>query len=169
MCGAVPFSATDVRTNHGINHPLFWTHEALRAAQAPDAGSHAGHAREDPRDCARGTAQEGPGLLAQVRREASERHVAAIRETAKQWAPYVALISAFVISNGYMTATVNGRLSALESRVSYLEERLDTRIDRLESKMDALDNKFDQLLIALAGRGDVVPAKPEGKHSGTGT
>ena len=74
-----------------------------------------------------------------------------MRETAKQWAPYVALISAFVISNGYMTATVNGRLSALESRVGYLEERLDTRIDRLESKMDALDNKFDQLLIALAG------------------
>lgn len=98
-----------------------------------------------------------------------------MRETAKQWAPYVALISAFVISNGYMTAAINGRLSALESRVAYMEERLDTRIDRLESKMDALeskmdalDKKFDQLLIALAGRGVVLPAKHEGKHSGTG-
>ena len=71
-------------------------------------------------------------------------------ETATEWAPFVALISAIVISNGYTTATINGRLSALESRVGYMEERLDTRMDRLESKMDALDKKFDQLLAHWA-------------------
>ena len=107
--------------------------------QAPDARSHPGQARE------------GLGPVTQVRPEAGERRVAAMRETAREWAPYVALISAFVISDGFMTATINGRLSALESRVGYMEGRLDTRIDRLESKMDALDKKFDQLLIALAG------------------
>ena len=89
-----------------------------------------------------------------------------MRETAREWAPFVALISAIVISNGYMTATINGRLSALESRVGHMEERLDTRMDRLESRMDAMDNKFDRLLVALAGPSVIVPAKPEGKHSG---
>ena len=105
---------------------------------APDAGSHARQARE------------GLGPVAQVRPKAGERRVAAMRETATEWAPFVALISAIVISNGYTTATINGRLSALESRVGYMEERLDTRMDRLESKMDTLDKKFDQLLAHWA-------------------
>ena len=73
----------------------------------------------------------------------------------------------FVVSTGYMTLTLNGRMAGLESRMDSLDQRieglevrLDGRIVRLESKIDRLDAKFDELLLALAGRGVIVSAKP---------
>ncbi len=85
----------------------------------------------------------------------------------KEWAPYIALVTVFVVSTGYMTLTLNGRMAGLESRMDSLDQRieglevrLDGRIVRLESKIDRLDAKFDELLLALAGRGVIVSAKP---------
>ena len=85
----------------------------------------------------------------------------------KEWVPYIALVTVFVVSTGYMTLTLNGRMAGLESRMDSLDQRieglevrLDGRIVRLESKIDRLDAKFDELLLALAGRGVIVSAKP---------
>ena len=85
----------------------------------------------------------------------------------KEWAPYIALVTVFVVSTGYMTLTLNGRMAGLESRMDSLDQRieglevrLDGRIVRLESKIDRLGAKFDELLLALAGRGVIVSAKP---------
>ena len=87
-----------------------------------------------------------------------------MRKTVKTLALYVGLVSVFVVSTGSMTLTLNKRMDSLDSRM----DRLEGRMDRIEAKIDTLDEKFDQLLIALAGRGFVLPAKPEGKHSGVG-
>ena len=70
----------------------------------------------------------------------------------KEWAPYITLVAAFVVSTGYMTLTLNGRMTSIENRM-----------DRIEDKIDRLDAKFDQLLIALAGRGITLPAKQPAK------
>lgn len=87
-------------------------------------------------------------------------------ETVKTWAFYVGLVSVFVVSNGSMTLTLNERMNALEHRMDRLEDRIEARMDRLETKIDTVDAKFDQLLIALAGRGVILPAKPERKDLG---
>ena len=92
----------------------------------------------------------------------------------KEWAPYIALVTVFVVSTGYMTLTLNGRMAGLESRMDSLDQRieglevrldgrivrLESKIDRLDAKFDRLDAKFDELLLALAGRGVIVSAKP---------
>ena len=39
-------------------------------------------------------------------------------------------------------------------------DRIEDRMDCLEDKIDAIDEKLDRLLIALAGRGITIPAKP---------
>ncbi len=97
----------------------------------------------------------------------------AMRETVKAWASYVGLVSVFVVSNGSMTLTLTERMNALEHRMDRLAERIEARMDRVEAKMDRIetkidtvDEKFDQLLIALAGRGVIRPAKPERKDLG---
>ena len=87
-------------------------------------------------------------------------------ETVKTWAFYVGLVSVFVVSNGSMTLTLNERMNALEHRMDRLEDRIEARMDRLETKIDTVDAKFDQLLIALAGRGVILPAKPEREDLG---
>ena len=73
-----------------------------------------------------------------------------VRETSKAMACFVGLFAVFVASTGYMTPTLSGRMDSLERQM-----------DRIEAKIDTLDEKFDKLLIALAGRGVVLPAKPE--------
>ena len=83
----------------------------------------------------------------------------------------VSLVAAFLVATGYMTITLNGRMGSLESRMDSLERRMDrieARMDRIEAKIDTLDQKFDKLLIALAGRGVVVPAKPDRMDSAEG-
>ncbi len=94
-------------------------------------------------------------------------------ETVKTWAFYVGLVFVFVVSNGSMTLTLNERMNALEHRMDRLEDRIEARMDRIEARMDRLetkidtvDAKFDQLLIALAGRGVILPAKPEREDLG---
>ena len=69
----------------------------------------------------------------------------------------VSLVATFVVATGYMTFTLNGRMDSLERRM----DRIEARMDRIEAKIDTLDEKFDKLLIALAGRGFVLPAKPD--------
>ena len=91
-----------------------------------------------------------------------------MRETVKIWAFYLGLVCAYVVTTGSMTLTLNKRMDSLERRIDRFEDRLEGRMDRLEVKIDTLDDKIDQFLIALAGRGDVLPAKPEGKRSGVG-
>ena len=93
-----------------------------------------------------------------------------VQETTKTTVSYVGLLAVFVTATGYMTFTLSGRMVSLESRMSSLERRMDridtkmdhidARMDRIEAKIDTLDEKFDKLLIALAGRGVVLPAKP---------
>ena len=86
-----------------------------------------------------------------------------MQETTKTMVSYVGLVAVFVAATGYMTFTLDGRMNSLESRMNSLErrmDRIDTRMDRIEAKIDTLDEKFDKLLIALAGRGVVLPAKP---------
>ena len=76
----------------------------------------------------------------------------------------VSLVATFVVATGYMTFTLNGRMDSLERRMDRIEARMDrieARMDRIEAKIDTLDEKFDKLLIALAGRGFVLPAKPD--------
>ena len=84
-----------------------------------------------------------------------------MRAATQQWIMFIGLISVVLGAMGSMTYTLNARIDALEAR-------LDKKIDALDEKFDELDEKFDQLLIALAGRGVILPAKPVGKHSGAG-
>ena len=72
---------------------------------------------------------------------------ATVQETTKTT---VSLVATFVVATGYMVFTLNGRMDSLERRM-----------DRIEAKIDTLDEKFDKLLIALAGRGFILPAKPD--------
>ena len=80
-----------------------------------------------------------------------------MQETTKTTVSYVGLVAVFVTATGYMTFTLNGRMDSLERRM-----------DRIEAKIDSLDQKFDKLLIALAGRGVVLPAKPDRMDSAEG-
>ena len=80
-----------------------------------------------------------------------------VRETSKAMACFVGLFAVFVASTGYMTPTLSGRMDSLERPMESLERRM----DRIEAKIETLDEKFDKLLIALAGRGVVLPAKPD--------
>ena len=83
----------------------------------------------------------------------------------QQWTMFVGLISVMIAAMGFMTYTLNARMGSLEVRMNNIETRivgLDTMVDQ---KFEALNEKLNQLLIALAGRGVNLPAKPEGKHS----
>ena len=70
----------------------------------------------------------------------------------------IALVAIFIASTGYMTMTLNGRMTGIDNRLNRVEDRL----YRVEDKIDRLDAKFDQLLLALAGRGIGLPL--EGKR-----
>ena len=59
-----------------------------------------------------------------------------------EWAPYIALITVFIASTGYMTLSLASRINSVDQRIESLEARLDGRIDRMEDKMDA---RFDQI------------------------
>ena len=72
------------------------------------------------------------------------------------WVPYVGLLVALAAPAAYMTVAFN----TLNSRIDDLDRHLSERIDRIEEKVDSIDQKLDRLLIALAGRGISVPAKP---------
>ncbi len=89
---------------------------------------------------------------------------AIVQETTKTTVSYVGLLAVFVTATGYMTFTLNGRMDSLDRRMDSLERRM----DRIEAKIDSLDQKFDKLLIALAGRGLVLPAKPDRMDSAEG-
>ena len=62
----------------------------------------------------------------------------------------IALVATFITSTGYMTMTLNGRMTSIENRLY-----------RVEDKIDRLDAKFDELLLSLAGRDITLPL--EGK------
>ncbi len=95
-----------------------------------------------------------------------------MREIAKQWGAYVGLIAVFVTATASTTYTLNSRMDSLDSRMAALErrvERVEDKIDELDKKLDRnfdeLDKKLDQLLLALASRGVVLPAKMDGKQA----
>ena len=101
---------------------------------------------------------------------------AVMREIAKQWGAYMGLIAVFVTATASTTYTLNSRMAALERRIELLDgkiEALDQKFDRkfdeldqkFDRKFDELDKKLDQLLLALASRGVVLPAKMDGKQS----
>lgn len=73
------------------------------------------------------------------------------------WLPYAGLLVALAAPAAYVTAV----FSTLNSRIDDLGQRM----GRLETKVDAIDQKLDRLLLALASRGVVLPAKMDSKQS----
>lgn len=73
------------------------------------------------------------------------------------WLPYAGLLVALAAPAADMTAA----FSRLNSRTGDLGQRM----GRLETKVDATHQKLDRLLLALASRGVVLPAKIDGKQS----
>ncbi len=88
-----------------------------------------------------------------------------MREIVKQWGAYAGLIAVFVTATASTTYTLNSRMAALERRVERVEDKIDELDKKLDRKFDELDKKLDQLLLALASRGVVLPAKMDGKQA----
>ena len=90
---------------------------------------------------------------------------AVMREIAKQWGAYMGLIAVFVTATASTTYTLNSRMDALDRRMERVEDKIDALGQKFDRKFDDLDKKLDQLLLALASRGVVLPAKMDGKQS----
>ena len=88
-----------------------------------------------------------------------------MREIAKQWGAYMGLIAVFVTATASTTYTLNSRMAALERRIELLDGKIEALDQKFDRKFDELDKKLDQLLLALASRGVVLPAKMDGKQS----
>ena len=74
--------------------------------------------------------------------------------------PMVTVIGTIAGIAYFMIQPVNARIDTLETQLTGRMDRIEDRMDCLEDKIDAIDEKLDRLLIALAGRGITIPAKP---------
>lgn len=92
-----------------------------------------------------------------------------MNEKTGEWMFYAGLLVALAAPAAYMTvafSTMNSRINDLGERMGRLETKVDAMDKKFDRKLDELDQKLDRLLLALAGRGVVLPAKMDGKQSG---